>query len=219
MEGGLVMFVIPNLLNAEQLSEIKAELRDAEWEDGILTTGADLKNIKYNKQVTTKGVIAKVEKVLLESHFFRNLLLIKGFCRVMIVKYETEMHYGTHVDSWIQSGKRADFSFTLFLSDKNDYKGGELVIDERGKETRIKLDAGGIVMYPSTILHRVNNVTEGTRLVAVGWVTSYVRNEEYRNVLYNLAQTIAEISEKDGYSMPYMKLTQIYNNLMRLWAE
>jgi PKHD-type hydroxylase len=74
-------------------------------------------------------------------------------------------------------------------------------------------------MYPSTVLHRVNKVTEGKRLVAVGWVTSHVRNEEYRNVLYNVAQVLAQIYEKDGGSMPYIKLTQIYNNLMRLWSE
>jgi len=213
------MFVIPKLFNSEQLTAIKEELKDAIWEEGKLTTSDDLKNVKSNKQVLARNVIAKVENVLLASPLFRHVLLFKGFCKVMIVKYEKEMHYGSHADSWIQNGRRADFSFTIFLNDKDDYEGGELIIEDKGKENRIKLDAGSIIMYPSTVLHRVNRVTEGVRLVAVGWVASHVRHEEYRDILYDLAQVKAEIHEKYGSSSQYMKLSQIYNNLMRIWSE
>ena len=213
------MYVITKVLNSEQLSEIKGELKNASWQDGMLTTSKELKKIKNNKQVLATSVVTKVEKALLESPTFRNLLLIKGFCRTIVSKYEKEMHYGTHSDSWIQDGKRADFSFTIFLNDKDDYEGGELIIEDKGKETPVKLNAGDIVIYPSTVLHRVNNVTEGTRLVAVGWVTSHIRNEQFRSILLDLGQVVGEIYEKDGVSVSYIKLTQIYNNLMRLWAE
>jgi PKHD-type hydroxylase len=213
------MFVIPKLLNTEQIAEITEALKDAVWQDGKLTTSDDLKNIKSNKQVLEKTVIAKVERALFASPGFRNSVLLKGFCKTMIVKYEKDMHYGTHSDAWIQNGRRADFSFTLFLNDKDDYKGGELIIEELGMEKRIKLDAGSLLLYPSTALHRVNKVTEGIRLVAVGWVTSHIRNEEYRSILHNLSQATAEIYKAQGASMPYTKLTQVYNNLMRLWSD
>lgn len=213
------MFVISKILNQEQLTKIKEELKDAEWQDGKLTTSDELRKIKHNRQILDKDTIATIERAVAQSSFVRNSLLLKQFCRVMIVKYEKEMHYGTHSDASVQNGKRADFSFTIFLNDKEDYKGGELVLEDKGKENKVKLDAGDIVIYPSTVLHKVNKVTEGTRLVAVGWVTSHVRNEEHRSILCNLAQVSREIYEKDGGSMPYMKLTQIYNNLMRLWSE
>jgi len=215
----LAMFVIQKLLNSDQLVEIRTELKDAQWQEGALTTSEDFKNVKSNKQVLTGNAVDKIKEVLLGSPLFLNAILFKGFCKLMIVKYEEDMHYGTHSDSWIQNGRRADFSFTVFLNDKDDYKGGELIIEDKGKESTIKLDAGSIVMYPSTVLHRVNKVTKGTRLVSIGWVTSYVKNEEYRNILYDLAQVRAEVYQKTGSSKQHMKLTQIYNNLMRLWSE
>jgi PKHD-type hydroxylase len=213
------MFVIQKLLTSEQITEIKEALKGAEWQDGKLTTSHDLKDVKSNKQILEKDVIEKVEKALLASPAFRNSVLLKGFCKTMIVKYEKDMHYGTHSDAWIQNGRRADFSFTLFLNDKDDYEGGELIIEEMGMEKRIKLDSGSLLVYPSTVLHRVNKVTNGVRLVAVGWVMSHIRNEECRNILRNLAQATSEIYEKHGASVPYTKLTQVYNNLMRLWSD
>jgi PKHD-type hydroxylase len=213
------MFAIPKLLNDEQIKEITTALEDAKWQDGKLTTSADLKHVKFNEQTSAKDVIEKVEKALLASPAFRNSVFLKGFCKTMIVKYEKDMHYGTHSDAWMQNGRRADYSFTLFLNDKDDYVGGELVIEEMGMEKRIKLEAGSLLLYPSTVLHRVNKVTRGVRLVAVGWVMSHIRHEECRIILLNLAQATSEIYEKHGSSGPYTKLTQVYNNLMRLWSD
>jgi PKHD-type hydroxylase len=73
---------------------------------------------------------------------------------------------------------RSDVSFTLFLADPDSYDGGELVIEQSADEQAFKLEAGSMILYPTTTLHRVEPVTRGTRVVAFGWVRSFVRSAE-----------------------------------------
>jgi PKHD-type hydroxylase len=48
---------------------------------------------------------------------------------------------------------RSDLSATLFLSEPEDYDGGELVIEEMYGPQSVKLPAGDMVLYPSKSLH------------------------------------------------------------------
>src|SRR5690606_26702349 len=101
------------------------------------------------------------------------------------------MDYGAHVDDAIMglgagAGEmRSDLSFSLFLSAPEDHDGGELVMDTAGQELSYKLPAGALVLYPSTTLHRVQPVTRGQRLAAVGWIQSAVRDPAAREILFD----------------------------------
>ena len=62
-------------------------------------------------------------------------------------------------------------SFTLQLSDPNDYEGGNVqLIDDAGKSYIAPRQRGSIVLFDSRTSHRVLKVTKGTRRSIVGWV-------------------------------------------------
>jgi PKHD-type hydroxylase len=143
----------------------------------------------------------------------------KAFCRLMLSRYGQGMSYGIHVDDALIGGSRADLSFTLFLSSPADYEGGELVLDTADGETSIKLDAGDLVLYPTTCLHRVSLVRSGTRLVCVGWIRSLIRLEAHREILFELESAARTIFQREGKTDIFDKLAKIKANVARLWIE
>ena len=114
---------------------------------------------------------------------------------------------------------RTDLSFTLFLNEPGEYEGGELVVDQGLGAPGIKLRAGGLVLYPSGNVHRVEAVTRGRRLACVSWVESMVRDAAQRDLLFDLDLAILKLREDQGDSAPIIDLTACYHNLLRMWAS
>ena len=112
-----------------------------------------------------------------------------------------------------------DSSFTLFLSDQTQYQGGELVLEDSSGERSWKLDAGDLLLYPSTYLHRVNEVTDGERLVIVGWLTSRVREPNQREILFDMEQSVRQEFNLNGKTEQYDRLSRVRNNLLRQWLD
>ncbi len=129
------------------------------------------------------------------------------------------MAYGWHTDDAMIDGARTDLSFTLFLNDPDTYEGGELIIDSTEGENEIKLPAGHAVLYPATSLHRVNDVTSGIRLVAFGWVRSFVRRHDQREILFDLDLATQTVFKREGKSELFDHLAKTKANLLRLWIE
>ena len=116
-------------------------------------------------------------------------------------------------------GMRSDISFTLFLSDPESYDGGELVTESHADEQPFKLPAGSLVLYPSTTLHRVEPVTRGSRLAAVGWIRSLVRDPARRELLFDLDTARKALFDRDCKSPEFDLLSKCGANLLRMWAE
>nr|WP_223287248.1 Fe2+-dependent dioxygenase [Halomonas elongata] len=114
---------------------------------------------------------------------------------------------------------RTDLSFTLFLEEPEHYEGGELLIDNTAGEQTYKLPAGALVLYPSSTLHRVEPVTEGRRLAAVGWVQSQVRDPQQREILFDLDTTRRQIFEQSGKTRHFDLISKSLTNLLRMWAD
>ena len=132
------------------------------------------------------------------------------------------MGYGRHVDDAVMGGKprlRSDLSLTLFLSAPSEYEGGELVVESSAGEQAFKPDAGSMVLYPSSSLHRVEAVRAGTRLVAVTWIQSLVRDPAQRELLFTLDSARRALFEREGKSHEFDQLSLCHANLMRMWAE
>jgi len=108
-------------------------------------------------------------------------------------------------------------SFTLFLSNPDTYEGGALSVADRVEERQFKLELGEAVVYPSNTLHRVVPVTEGERLVVIGWVTSWVADPAKREILFDLWQAIGK-AEAMGDAEQVLLLSKSRSNLIRLWA-
>ncbi len=219
-----MMMQIANVLTPEQVKDIVAALAaDGEsFSSGKSTAGWHAKGVKNNEQ--SRGSAAQMatalaRDALLKHPVFAAAARPRDFVRILVSRYRRGMAYGTHVDDAIMDGKRTDMSFTLFLSEPASYDGGELVIEATGGDTVIKLAPGDMVLYQTTSLHRVEEVTRGERLAIVGWVRSYIRNPEHRELLFDLDQTVAALREIKADRRLLDRVFKVRNTLTRMWAE
>ena len=185
---------IPKVLAPDQLSHLRAAIEIAPFVDGRATAAEPAKLVKKNLQVDEAHAShAVLSKTLSDALFANGLFQLAVWPRTLLPfrfsRYDPDMGYGQHVDDPLFQGIRADVSMTVFLSDPESYDGGELVIEWGGLEKPFKLAAGDMVAYPSTTLHRVETVTRGTRLVAVSWAQSYIRDPARRELLLDLDMT------------------------------
>lgn len=215
-------FKIPDLLSSEERKEIVSVLQAAEFVDGKLTAGWYAKQVKHNQQLKTADAKAFKEQIksALQKHpLFQSAVRPRYIHTVLLSRYEPGMSYGTHADNAMMGQYRSDVSFTLFLNEPDNYSGGELVVQGADEEQAYKLPAGTALIYPSSALHRVNEVTSGTRFVAVGWVQSLVRDPAQREVLFDLDTARRSIFAQQGKTVEFDLISKSISNLLRRWAE
>ena len=217
-------YLIHQLLNAEEINLIRNELEKCsqkDWEDGKKTAGSHASMVKNNLQLNRNAEISKenaqlVNKKVLSSQLIKSFSLPKRIHGIMFTKSFNNMHYGRHIDNPYMSSGRSDLSFTLSLTNKDFYKGGELIIETMNSEETFKLNAGEIILYPSSYLHAVNEVENGERLVCVGWIESYVRSTEEREYLFDLDAGARGLLAKHGRSDELDLIFKSYANLLRI---
>lgn len=218
-----MQIVVGNMLSADETALVRETLAGASFEDGRETAGFAARLVKNNRQATDDRKIETVRKLveerILGHEVFAMAVRPKALTSVMFSAYEPGMHYGSHVDDALMQGMRTDVSFTLFLSDPDRYDGGDLMIESASGEDAIKLAAGSLIAYPSTALHHVTEVTRGTRLAAVGWARSYVRDPAQREMLFDLDTARRKMFARDGKSAEYDLVSKSLANLLRMWAE
>jgi len=139
-------------------------------------------------------------------------------------RYGGGEHYGPHVDGAIRTPRgagplRTDVSCTVFLSDPDEYDGGELTVVDAYGTHEVKLPAGDAIVYPSTSVHEVQPVTRGERVASFLWVQSMVRDDWKRALLFELDNNIQALRAAHGESPAIVGVTGHYHNLLRMWAE
>lgn len=222
--GSLRLFIeIADVLGKADLKLAETVFRqDSLFVDGAQTAGRVARRVKKNEQAKPSGLAADftalIEKRLMKHEVFTAAARPKSLIRILLSRYRPGMAYGTHSDDAFMHGVRTDLSFTLFLSDPDTYKGGELVIEEPSGERLIKLPAGSIVLYPSNTLHRVAEVTKGERRAAAGWVRSLVRGAEERETLFDVALALRQ-AEAAGNQALIDRLLKIQGALLRRWGD
>ena len=217
-------YLIHQLLNAEEINFIKKELEKCsqeDWEDGKKTAGSHASVVKNNLQLNRNSEISKenaqlINKKILSSQLIKSFSLPKSIHGIMFTKSSNKMQYGRHIDNPYMSSGRSDLSFTLSLTNKDFYKGGELIIERMNSEEKFKLNAGEIIIYPSSYLHAVDEVKNGERLVCVGWIESYVRSTEEREYLFDLDAGARGLLAKNGRSEELDLIFKSYANLLRI---
>ena len=215
-------YLTHQLLNAEEINFIVKELEQETqgWEDGKKTAGSHASIVKNNLQLNRNSEVSKkysqlVNKKILSNQLIKSFSLPKRIHGIMFTKSSKNMHYGRHIDNPYMSSGRSDLSFTLSLTNKDFYKGGELIIETMNSEEKFKLNAGEIILYPSSYLHAVNEVNNGERLVCVGWIESYVRSTEKREYLFDLDAGARSLLAKHGRSDELDLIFKSYSNLLR----
>jgi PKHD-type hydroxylase len=217
--------LIEPLLSAEQTLAIAGPLRQApaeQWRSGSETAGWHARAVKHNHQLDRRSALhQELSTGLIEELRRHPLVQATAFPRqihgLLFSRSGVGEGYGRHVDNAWMAGGRSDLSFTLWLSDPDRYDGGALVLETAGGEESYRLPAGHALLYPSTLLHRVEPVTGGERLVAVGWIESRIRHEEQRELLFELDTARRALFERSGKDEIFDLISRSYSNLLRHW--
>jgi PKHD-type hydroxylase len=222
-----MIFCIADVLTPEELETTLTLLQQAEFVDGKTTAGRYVKEVKNNQQIKTDTEItSELRSIVLEAlkrnELFQVAARPKTIRPIIFSRYDVGMYYGSHFDNAImgdESISRTDVSLTLFLTDPNTYQGGELVIETSLGEQSFKLDAGSAIVYPSSTLHRVETVTEGSRWAAVTWIQSLVRDPSQREILFDLDTARRSIFQQYGKTIEFDLIAKSHANLLRKWAD
>ena len=215
-------YLTHQLFNSEELELLRTNLekKDLLWEDGKRTAGTHAAKVKNNLQLRKDSNISKkfstlINQKILSNELIKSFALPKKVHGTTFSKSSIGMKYGRHIDNPYMSGGRADLSFTVFLSPKENYRGGALTIENFNSEEKFKLNAGEIIIYPSTFLHSVEEVLDGERFVFIGWIESYVKSIEEREYLFDLDAAARSVLAKYGRSNEVDLLFKTYSNLLR----
>ena len=216
-------YLTSQLLINEEIETINNNLKNQNnlWEDGKKTAGSYASKVKNNLQFNRNSELSKKLAELIKNKLMANPL-IKSFALpklvhgIMFTKSQKNMSYGRHIDNPFMSSGRSDLSFTISLTPKDLYEGGELLIETINSENKFKLNAGEIIIYPSTYLHSVEEILSGERIVCVGWIESYVKSIEKREYLFDLDAGAKGLLAKHGRSDELDLIFKSYSNLLRL---
>jgi PKHD-type hydroxylase len=226
-----VLICIPEVLTKQQVAHCRRVMDEAEWVDGRGTAGPQSASVKHNHQLPEGSAAARELGDMVLEALSRCPLFISASIPLKIFpplfnRYGLGQHFGTHVDGAIRAVPgtpvriRTDLSVTLFLAEPDEYDGGELTVEDNYGTHEVKLPAGDLVLYPSTSLHHVKPVTRGARVASFFWLQSMVREDSARSLLFDLDQTIQQLSGERGVEDPAcVRLTGIYHNLIRYWAD
>jgi PKHD-type hydroxylase len=223
---------IAKILSEEQLATVRASLNseNAPWADGRLTAGHQGAPVKHNQQLDEASPMARelgnfVLMQLERSALFISAVLPNKVYPPMFNRYGEGMHFGTHVDGSVRmipgspQKLRTDLSATLFLTEPQNYEGGELVVESDLGSQSAKFAAGDLIVYSSCLRHRVNAVTLGTRLASVFWIQSLIREDARRAQLFELDGTIQRLTQTGADPESLLRLTGHYHGLLKDWTE
>jgi PKHD-type hydroxylase len=226
-----MMLAVPDLLDCEGVARVRALIDAAEWVDGNVTSGHQSALAKRNRQLPEDSAAAREAGRIILDALGQSPLFIAAALPLKIFpplfnRYEGGEAFGTHVDNAVRIHRasefrvRSDLSATLFLEEPDAYEGGELVVEDNLGVHSVKLPARHLLLYPASSLHRVEPVTRGARIASFFWIQSMVRDDAARTLLFDLDRSIqalaAERGQDDG---EIIRLTGIYHNLLRRWAD
>jgi PKHD-type hydroxylase len=230
-----VLVQIPQLLSAEQVAHVRGQLAATNWVDGKVTAGTQSAGAKNNLQVPEEAPAARALGEIILSALGQNERFVSASLALRVFpplfnRYDRGMDFGAHIDNAIRFVKpslgggapirvRTDLSATLFLTDPDDYDGGELVVEDTFGNHTVKLPAGDLVLYSATSRHHVTPVMRGSRWSSFFWVQSMVQDEAARTMLFELDTAIQSLRRKVGDSEEVVRLTGLYHNLVRRWAD
>jgi PKHD-type hydroxylase len=226
-----MLICVPDVLGKAEVAEFRGAMDDAAWEDGRSTAGAQSAMVKNNEQLPPNGETSRqlgerVVKALAASPLFISAAIPRHIFPPLFNRYGVGQHFGVHVDNAVRGDHltgmriRTDLSVTLFLSEPEEYDGGELVVEDYYGSHEVKLPAGHLVLYPATSLHTVTPITRGARVASFFWLQSMIRDAHARSMIFDLDSAIQGLVARQGRNdSQVVKLTGLYHNLIRYWAE
>ncbi|MCL4107961.1 UNVERIFIED_CONTAM: hypothetical protein GTU68_016989 [Idotea baltica] len=225
-----MLLPIKAVLSQDEVKQFRDHINPASWEDGKLSAGNQATIVKSNQQLDDSNELTQslsnniLQRLHTHPTFVSATLPFKLF-PPKFNRYQNGGSYGLHVDSSImttptQETLRTDVSATLFLSNPDEYEGGELMIETQYGAQEVKLNAGDLIIYPSTTLHEVKPVIKGRRICSILWVQSLIKDSHHREILFELDQSIQTLTiDRGADDAEVRRLSGIYHNLVRQWTE
>ena len=225
-----MMLRIPALLSPDEVRLCRQALEQAPWQDGRATAGPLAAQVKANLQLPLDSQAGQAIGNLILDRLGASALFMSATLPLKVLpprfnRYEGGGTYGNHIDNAIFTipgtaiKVRSDVSTTVFLSEPDEYEGGELVVEDTFGHQSVKLAAGDAIVYPGTSLHRVNPVNRGTRYASFFWTQSLVKSDEQRRLLFDLDQSIQQLTVDHPDHAKLSALSGTYHNLLRMWSE
>lgn len=218
------MLIFDQVLTGEPLARVRGALQGVAFTDGKVSASGAAREVKRNREaVVTDAAVPELRRAVkqaLAGHSkFESYARPVRWSEIVFSRYVEGEGYGEHVDAPFIRAEgggemRADLSFTLFLDDPGSYQGGELVLDSQRRPQPVKLPAGSVVVYPTSVLHAVAPVRSGVRHAAVGWIESRFRDPEQRLLLHELEGAVAALP----HDASRRRLTLVFANLMKMWS-
>jgi len=227
-----MLLQLPQVLNAEQVAHCRQRLEQAAWADGRMTAGYQSALAKDNAQLPENDPVARelgglILEALSRNSTFFSAALPQRIYPPLFNRYAGGQSFGFHVDNAVRYDRsrggvdpvRTDLSATLFLSAPEEYDGGDLVIEDTYGTHSVKLQAGALVLYPGTSLHKVTPVTRGERIASFFWIQSLLREDAQRRLMFELDVSIRRLTQDVPEHPALVQLTGVYHNLLRRWSE
>jgi PKHD-type hydroxylase len=228
-----MLVCVPNVLGKNEVADFRRLMDESRWEDGRSTAGAQSALVKSNEQLPPDSDVARklgnrIVSALTSNPRFISAAIPLHIFPPLFNRYAAAdgHHFGIHVDNAVRGDRltglriRTDLSVTLFLSEPDEYDGGELVVEDLYGSHEIKLPAGDLVVYPASSLHMVTPVTRGLRVASFFWLQSVIRDAHARSLIFDLDTSIQALVARLGRDDPEtVRLTGVYHNLIRIWAE
>src|ERR1700685_1808853 len=163
-----MLICVPNVLSKDEVADFRRLMDASTWEDGRSTAGAQSALVKSNEQLppgseASRKLGHRVVSALSANPRFISAAIPLQIFPPLFNRYAAAdgHHFGIHVDNAVRGDHltglriRTDLSVTLFLSEPDQYDGGELVVEDVYGSHEIKLPAGDFVVYPGSSLPMV----------------------------------------------------------------
>jgi PKHD-type hydroxylase len=224
-----MIIVLKGLIPASLCKEILSRLDQAGFVDGLGTAGQLDGSVKHSLQLPLRDPLAReisgdLVRCLSQSPEFCSAVRLKRLIPPRINRYDEGMYYHEHLDNALMvlgqnKPIRTDVALTICLNNAADYEGGELVIQADDAERRFKGNCGDVIVYPADRVHQVTTIESGSRLVAVAWIQSQVRDPARRRLLFELDQSVQDLDSTGADRGTQLRLRQVYHMLVRMWSE
>lgn len=215
-------YIKRNILSNEEVEKINNILNKCEWRDGLSTAPGFTHRRKNNLECIPSEIAADANQIIMAAldrdYAFFDYCVPDNSCMCIFSKTGPGGYYKPHHDN----GINGHYSTTVFLSNPEDYGGGELCLLIDGREKRFKPVAGTAITYNTGVMHRVNEVTHGERKVAVFWTKSKFDDPFYRELYREINRAISRLERKEYHNDfeevlndPRFILEEIQNKLIR----
>lgn len=189
-------YYLRRLLTDEDLQVIREYAFNADYEDGLVSYDGTHSIKKLFQAVPSES------KKEMSSLIMASLDRDKKFLGYTTAKTSGLPHFsrvnpGGYYKPHQDNHQNGNFSTTVFLSDPDEYVGGELCLMTGMEVEKIKPPAGWAITYPTGLSHAVAEVTSGVRHVSVFWSTSVITDPAIRDILYDLWRVDQAVKDSD----------------------